>query len=672
MAFCDGIVPNQKFEMEPSYDARVQSVKDVLSNESLEQMAYQEVLDLRTGFIYLSIVDSENEAKYKEYFYLLEKITEYFNASVPKIASWTAPVWHDVIRFIKQLPEFPRTNAFFLEEFRCQERERARAAVRLRDYGVVVKVKENDLAIENIDGLIGLINDLSKSIGGKNGIKLMLGELQYRRDVGRYLVPHQGNLPSPTMVGLEVPYGYLFNLFLKWISAEPTSSNIKQDYEKLKSIATDFCLAKYNSQKFDLWHDVLRPDRDIVGLVHELVVRFDIYYLPQSGVAFTAEWCRFLVKHIKRDARCGSLLKECLGCFERILNWWNGQSSDSECVVIQNQKGRILSDIPNVFRDYYIKDAASINQSFNYPVDILGVNYMMHPIYKNNDSYILLPKTLGIWSWYEALYAIVKRYGGDLAKEIGLFIEDFIRTKMATHRITSHTGKYEYNGIEGEVDILSQARDGDVIIECKKKSLSRHALKGDDFFIWSELYDILYSQMQCARTENGVRNFGPLLITDTRNNETFSYSWIPTTSNEAGDKRERIVAKVTLTLKEYGPMQDMLLISRMMKSLSSKQINANYPQDTYKPGEIKDFTKYFGKINDTLDKIRDYYSAIGTKDPTFHCRFLSLEQLYFLIRISNSNDDLLKYLAQNYVSTGTENFWNEFVNTSSLIERNKE
>jgi hypothetical protein len=153
ISFCDGIVTSQKFERELSHDVKVRSVKAPLTDETLNQMAYKEILDLRTGFIYLSIIDSENEERYKECFYILERITEHFNASVPKIASWTAPVWKDVIKFVKQMPEYPRTNAFFLEELRCQERERARAAVRLREYGVVVRVEDNDLVLYNTNPL---------------------------------------------------------------------------------------------------------------------------------------------------------------------------------------------------------------------------------------------------------------------------------------------------------------------------------------------------------------------------------------------------------------------------------------------------------------------------------------------------------------------------------------
>ena len=53
------------------------------------------------------------------------------------------------------------------------------------------------------------------------------------------------------------------------------------------------------------------------------------------------------------------------------------------------------------------------------------------------------------------------------------------------------------------------------------------------------------------------------------------------------------------------------------------------------------------------------YTKLGADNPAFHCRFYSMEQLYHLIRRSNNVDDLRREIAEVYVSTGTQNFWNE-------------
>ncbi|MGM9778254.1 MAG: hypothetical protein ACI3ZD_07985, partial [Prevotella sp.] len=587
---------------------------------------------------------------------------EHFNASVKEVAAWSNSVWYDVIQFVKSLPEYPRTNAFVHEEVYKQERERARAAKRLRCFGATLTVKDGDLEISNYEGVIDYINTLVRKIGGCEGLRLLLENLPFEASFGRYLLPHQGNLPMRSMVEPEEPYGYLFNLFLKCLSIDGSSKNANKDFEELKSVTTDLCLALYNSQKMDIWNDIVRMSTDIVSLMHELVIRYDIYTLPQTDSTFTADWCRFLSKWVKRNSRCTSMLKSFVECHNRLMNVCLSASHKDKCTIISltSKEGKLISDIPQAFQCYITKDAASLNVGFDMPNDFLKVDYMMHPIYHKGDTYVLLPTPLGVWCWFESLKRGIEKMEGNIGKEIGLAMEEFIRNNMLSHRITSYTGNYSFEGIEGQCDILIQAKKGDLLIESKKKSFSRNALRGDDHFIWSELYDFFYSQMQCVRTEYGVRKHSPLELIDTNGNK-YTYSWQPQYENDEGASRDRCVSKVTMTLKEYGPVQDQTLVTHLIENILGKHIDSTFPVANYSQREIDDFKKYFAMVNETLDTMTDYYIKLGAKNPASHCRFYSMEQLYHLIRRSNNADDLHREIAEVYVSTGTQNFWNELV-----------
>ena len=658
MALCDGIVCDCKLRSKPTYEVEKVNIHDRLADASLERMPYRGVLDLRTGFIYLSEIDTSRDES--SYFYILEKITEHFNESVKEVAAWSNSVWNDVIRFVKSLPEYPRMNAFELEEFRKKERERARAAKRLRDLGVTLSVKDNDLEISNYEGVIDHINTLVTRIGGYEGLRLLLEELPFEASFGRFLLPHQGNLPMMSMVEPEVPYGYLFNLFLKCLSIDSLSKDAKKDFEELKLVATDLCLALYNSQKMDIWNDIARMSTDMVNLMHELVIRYDIYTLPQTGSTFTADWCRFLTKWVKRNARCTPMLRSFVECHNRLMNICLSASQKGKCTIISltSKEGKLIKDIPEAFQTYFIKEAASLNKDFDMPNDFLKVDYMMHPIYRKGDTYVLLPTPLGVWCWFESLKRGIVKLEGNIGKEIGLAMEEFIHNKMLSHGITSHTGNYSFEAVEGECDFLIQAKKGDLLIESKKKSFSRNALEGDDHFIWSELYDFIYSQMQCVRTEYGVRKHSPLELTDKKGNR-YSYTWQPQYENDEGTLRDRYISKITMTLKEYGPMQDNILVAQLMENLIGKHIDSAFPAAHYTKREIDDFKKYFAMVNDTLDTMTDYYTKLGADNPAFHCRFYSMEQLYHLIRRSNNADDLHREIAEVYGSTGTQNVWNE-------------
>ena len=45
-----------------------------------------------------------------------------------------------------------------------------------------------------------------------------------------------------------------------------------------------------------------------------------------------------------------------------------------------------------------------------------------------------------------------------------------------------------------------------------------------------------------------------------------------------------------------------------------------------------------------------------------------MEQLYFLIKKSKGQDHFFKLLEGGFVTTGTMNFWNEFLNTMGYLE----
>lgn len=616
ISLCDGIVCEGKLQSRPAYDQEKVIIHDRLTDSNLEKMPYREVLNLRTGFIYLSEIDESRD--YSSYFYILEKITDHFNASVKEIASWSNQVWLDVIYFVKRLPEYPRTNAFEHEEFHKQERERARAAKRLKQLGVILNVVDNDLEITNTEGVIDYINTLSERIGGFKGLRLLIDKFPYESSFGRFIVPHQGNMPMLSMVEPEVPYGYLFNLLLKYLHRDSTSKDITKNFEELKEVTTDLCLALYNSQKMNLWDDIARMSTDIVNFMHELVIRYDIYTLPQTGVTFTADWCKFLTKWVKRNPRCTPLLQSFVENHNRLMNVCLKAAHKDKCTIIHpaSQEAMLIKGIPPAFSPYLVKDATSLNAGFDMPSDLLKVNYMMHPIYCKDGVYILLPLPLGVWCWFESLKKGIEKLEKNIGKEIGHAMEEFICNKMQSHGIISHTGKYSFEDVEGECDFLIQATRGDMLIESKKKSFSRNALEGDDHFIWSELYDFLYSQMQCVRTEYGARKYSPLELKD-KNGDIFSYIWHPQYVDDKGALRDRCVSKITMTLKEYGPMQDNILLTRLIENLLGKHIDSSFPSDYYCQSEIEDFKKFFAKINETLDSMTDYYGKLGVKNPTF-------------------------------------------------------
>ena len=211
---------------------------------------------------------------------------------------------------------------------------------------------------------------------------------------------------------------------------------------------------------------------------------------------------------------------------------------------------------------------------------------------------------------------------------------------------------------------MVEGKCADAIIECKKKSLSLKAQAGDDCYIWGDLSEFINSQKQCIRLENAARNYGPINLTERKTGKSVVYKWKNNCTEGFGtnDEKQRHVVKVSMTLKEYGPMQDKVVIPNIIKSLMGKKIEVSFDSfdAIHSPSDQKRISKVFENINESLAELTGYYKQMGGDRNSFFCRFYSMEQLYFMIRQAKDQDDFVTLLQGRFVSTGTENFWNEF------------
>ena len=662
ISLCDGI--NVASKTARPHDSLVQ-IRDALMVKNVEGMPFAEFKRLRRGIIYLSEIDDSRD--YSPYYYILEKISEHFNGATERIADWGEQVWKDVIAYCKSLPEYPHSNAFS-HEWWTRERNRARAAKLLRPMGAKVSVKDCDLSIEDLDGVYHRIETLMTEIGGMYALNLLIKDLPYRKDIGRFLVPHQGNRPMSSMIELEIPYGFLFNLCAEYLKDSGSTEGIAEKWKEVVDIASNLCLAIYDLQKYDIWSDIIYKKEEVVKVIHEMVLRFSVYTLPQTNVSFALDWCRFLIKQMKRVVRCDAVLRDKLERVERMMNWAMMTSRPDVCVNIKkgSKEAKVLEQNMSDLEPEILIEFDKVNVGFVRPNDMDKVNVMRYPVVMTADSYILLPRALCVWNWYEAVFNIIKP-NKVLAKDIGFVMEDFIRNKMQTHGIVSHTGNYTYKNkamddAVGEVDFLIESGSMDVIIESKKKSLSQHSRSGDDYYIWGDLYEMIYAQMQCARLENAVKKYGTVVLDDKRTGSSYTYIWRDT---ENGKKRW--VVKVAMTMKEYGPMQDKVVLDSMIRNIIGGNVKVAFePTDmSHTANDQASILETIRKLNKALDSWTTYVTEMGDEKTTIFCRFYSMEQVYFLIKQSKGHDDFAHLIGGINATTGTENFWNEYVNFTS-------
>jgi len=681
IALCDNI-ENSQTAHTANHETDRLDIKDCLKATGSDDMPYREFINLRKGLVYLSILDSETD--YSKYYDILEEISSNFNDSVKYVKQWSTQAWKDVIAYIIKRGIKSHNDSLENDEIYTCEKRRAEAAKRLSRYGAVVSVTNNELDIANHDAILQKIEELMQKIGGARFINQMLKTIQYEPSIGRFLIEHQGNQPMTSMVDDEIPYGYLYNLAIKYIGKNGLETYLNNNYNEIINLSTDFCIAFYGVQKYSIWNDLARIHNDLISYVQDLVIRLDLYTLPQTNVAYTLDWCRFIIKYIIRDERSTPLLNTLLRQTEMTMNWVVNKSSNNSVTFIPKEKAKSLQNLHDNAKTFIVASAQSVNQSFNAPTDYKQVNINRYPVIETANEYILLPKPIIIWSWYEGIYNIIKKQNGVIAKDLGYMMENFIQTKMRSHGIISYSGEYSYllpdgvTEVEGETDFHINATKGDIIIESKKKALSGDARTGDIYYVWGDMKETIESQMQCARLECGLRIQKTIDLKDKYTHQVIktclwedTYLTSEFSENVTEKERKRVIAKVTLTLKEYGPMQDMIIISRLLEELQQQNLTVTFSFDDSKhtAKDRSQITDAIVEINKSLNKINEFNDLTDIKNPSFHCRFLSMEQLYYLIRNSKSNDHLLNSLIGIPASYGTLNFWNETLLLNKTVKK---
>jgi len=93
IALCEGVPAEVKTSAPggSAYEEECVKIKNALTPAADEGMLFSEFKKLRTGFIYLSIIDDTKD--YSPYYYILEKVSDNFNGSTHKIADWSSDVW---------------------------------------------------------------------------------------------------------------------------------------------------------------------------------------------------------------------------------------------------------------------------------------------------------------------------------------------------------------------------------------------------------------------------------------------------------------------------------------------------------------------------------------------------------------------------------------------------
>lgn len=626
-------------------DARI---KALLPSAGDEIILYKDFQRLGKGLLREQLLDGVDNQCYID---IVEIIHNYLGWNQNAIKGFSAPCWQDVIAACTEEMPLPQTD--WLKEY-DKEHRLAAAAKRLREFGLQIKIENCDYVTENDDLVFDALIKWIREAGGRRFLKMLLSQMEYLEPEGIFLTDMNGNTPNPKDVIIVKPYNYLVNLALANIKADGGSnSKATQAFEKAIRLATDYCFLKYPVQNFgNLWGDLFHRDRDTVEFFRDLVYKESIFGLTQHSVWFTKMFCERVLKYMhatSRELKGGYTFDE----YKQLMNHVLSISDTVKCVELKkNNLDKLgIQAIEHLICDVTTDDDV-LNKGFRTPLDAEKENAANKPLIKANGKIYALPVTIGSWGWFEALMTVVRNQEKEdnkknIDKEVGELIEVYIKEKLVDKHIKHCSGTYS-SSEEGEADLIVEGTNGIMLFEIKKKNLTRKAKSGNEFKIVADLLgSLIDSQAQCFRTSHLMIKDGYVDLNDRNGNVT------------RVEKQDRTAECISVCLGAFGPLQDRMLIKKIMDEMCDNPLTAEYE------GRDKQIIKNIEKFNKDMQKRMPFLNEerINGDSKTnsfFNSWFLDFEQLMLIVRESNSNDELLARLIETKnVTMGSYNFYRE-------------
>ena len=653
-------------------DEIVSRVFNCIKYDAGEYIGKGELSQIKKALIYKSVL--EHTEQYEAYILALEELDSIGGNNVQKYAPLSEEdKWKEAIGYLKCYMKRNPPQTEFVKDCRKKEIDRAKAALKLQKHGVRVRIEKNDLAFDKTYAVTGKISDMVSRIGGVRFVEALLAPFPFNADTGRLKPLKQGNTPNPFEAGSDYPFGYLLNLGLRHTSSKGSEESLKKYFVQVFELAQDYCTAVYPVVNHHILADIFHRGEKPTAYLKRLTILDSIYYVQQNNKELAIAIYGYLIDRLETEGyelpEEGITLQE----YKAVMTELMRLTDDKKFVRVRTDDIKTLPDEEKkkrFFRTVSIS-AGVVNPNYEEPLDYDKVNYSDAPmILLPNGEALLYPSTIGVGGWYEKMMALLReKYNDRKTKSemdgfVGLELEGFMRQKFAEKGIAVKHGKYKYGKSEGECDLVVESDDKIFLMEMKKKNLTRASRQGNEYQIVLDLAgSLLYSQDQCFRTKMVLMKEGQVELEENGNKEMLEYK---------GRKTEHI----TLTLNDYGSMQERLLLKQILEifmryefSVKDEDVDATHLdaqiKQMVKEGYVT-LAKKQKQLKGFLDEIckMELLNTPQTKqfryDPFFDSWFLNIEQLCYLLKISNNISEFEENVKNlKFTTYGTRDFWAE-------------
>lgn len=469
------------------------------------------------------------------------------------------------------------------------------------------------------DQLSKFMNILGGQLFQENMVNVLIKNKKYSSLMQRFLFP----IPSSQMgdkIDPTVPWGYLFNLSLRHPhQGNPLIINKGPIWTDLIEYSTAL-LSALDIEPYSIWDTEFKSGESTFKMLSEMSLLESNFRIPQIRASdvmkifkglfswvVSFENSSFPLSYSNLNYFINNLSKHLFSDRTHVLN-----TDDLKAMMSRLNESQ-LSEVLSV----YCHNSPSPNSSFVSPLDYHEANATMKPFIKLSEEEILIPlPSHSCLAIFEATMSYYRGKISDFDSKIGTQMELFVKGLLEKMKIPFLSGEYKNSdGEEGEIDIAVEFEDLIGLIEIKKKSITRKSQNGDgDSLLFDVHKSLLDSQLQALNHEYTLHKDGKIQFS---NGTTL-------------ELKERRVEKITLTLFDYGAIQDRTIIRQLLIFYMQCRFNVSSSEKRYKD------------LNDKCDKFSQKYTKLSSlfekpeNIPFFGSCFFSVPQ--FLILLDDVKD----------------------------------
>ena len=489
-----------------------------------------------------------------------------------------------------------------------------------------------------------------------------LAEAVFRSIAGRYdpvqqryhLVRHVSTTGRAQPSSL--PVGYLLQLAMKQADAPRVATDPATEFKELVELATAY-VRTFDVEPSSTFELMFKDHSTLVPFLLETAVYDGVCTLVQSrprDVGRVLRGCFTWLDDATARSQFGWTIGDVVAVSEAVFAAIEGEHGPGLVSErdVQQRAPSVAGEAVRAILDACAHEPTTINAEYLLPHEQAKISFGCKPLIRLGGDFLIADPSWCAPAFYEAIADRARAVlPGNVDTRIGLAAEQFVRDELRAHGVPVLTGKYRVDGKDGECDAVIEAADAIIIIEMKKKVLTRAARGGDTLKLLMDVAkSLLDAQIQAARHELALYRHETLTLRHAGGTDVV-------------ERRGRRIERIALTQLDFGALQDRRVISHVLRLLAGATVRST---DGEHGEEIAALEKTCRELLDVHTELATH-RVVNPHDCFFNCWFLSLGHLLVMLDNVSSAEDLKRelFLTRN-VTMGALDFYFEYAKGKEL------